>query len=99
MEGVKCYLPKAAFYIMTELPVDDTNHFCKWLLSDFSLNGETIMMAPGQGFYLTPEVGKRQVRIAFVLDVDALAASMDILEEALKTYKRIAPLSEDTAIR
>jgi aspartate aminotransferase len=86
MSGVKCYLPNAAFYIMTELPVEDTNHFCQWLLSDFRHHGETIMMAPGQGFYLTPETGKNQVRIAFVLGLSALAKAMDILEAALEAY-------------
>lgn len=89
ISGVKCYLPKAAFYIMTELPVADSDHFCKWLLSDFSFNNSTIMMAPGQGFYLTPKSGHKQVRIAFVLGVEALAKSMDILEEALTAYAKI----------
>ena len=98
MPGVTCYLPKAAFYIMTELPVEDTDEFCKWLLSDFAMNGETVMMAPGQGFYLTPEVGKRQVRIAFVLGMDALKTTMDILEEALSVYpNRIAHAEPATA--
>jgi len=89
IDGVKCYQPKAAFYIMTELPVEDTDHFCKWLLSDYNLDGKTIMMAPGQGFYLSPGVGKRQVRIAFVLDVPALTVAMDILEAALDHYKSL----------
>lgn len=97
MDGVKCYLPKAAFYIMTELPVEDTDHFCKWLLSDFRHDEATIMMAPGQGFYLTPEVGRRQVRIAFVLDVEALTIAMDILEQALVSYQAIAPTQMNTA--
>jgi len=97
MDGVTCYLPKAAFYIMTELPVEDTDHFCQWLLSEFRHEGATIMMAPGQGFYLTPEVGRRQVRIAFVLDVEALTVAMDILEKALEVYKAVAPLKMDTA--
>lgn len=87
MEGVKCYLPKAAFYIMTELPVDDTDHFCKWLLSDYRHNGATIMMAPGQGFYLSPDIGVKQVRIAFVLGLEPLGIAMDILENALKEYQ------------
>lgn len=86
ISGVKCYLPKAAFYIMTELPVRDTDHFCQWLLSDFRKDQSTIMMAPGQGFYLTNETGKQQVRIAFVLGVPALEKAMDILESALATY-------------
>jgi len=86
MDGVTCYLPKAAFYIMTALPVKDTSHFCKWLLSDFRLDGRTIMMAPGDGFYLSNHMGKDQVRIAFVLNVERLTIAMDILEAALKEY-------------
>ena len=98
MDGVVCYLPKAAFYIMTELPVSDTDHFCKWLLSDFNYKGSTIMMAPGQGFYLTPEAGRRQVRIAFVLDVEALAVTMDILEKGLATYQAKVASTENSAM-
>ncbi len=86
MEGVTCYLPKAAFYIMTALPVKDTSDFCKWMLSDFRLEGRTIMMAPGEGFYLSNHMGKDQVRIAFVLNVERLKIAMDILEAALKRY-------------
>lgn len=89
MEGVTSYLPKAAFYIMTELPVPDATQFCKWLLSDFSADGKTIMMAPGNGFYLNQEYGQSQVRIAFVLSVPDLAIAMDILELALKEYAKV----------
>jgi aspartate aminotransferase len=89
MEGVTSYLPKAAFYIMTELPVPDATEFCKWLLSDFSADGQTIMMAPGNGFYLNQEYGKSQVRIAFVLGIPDLAIAMDILELALKQYAKV----------
>ena len=84
--GVKIYMPKAAFYIMTELPVDDAGHFATWLLKDFNHNGRTIMLAPGNGFYLNEEHGRSQVRIAFVLGVEELAAAMDILDHALKQY-------------
>lgn len=87
MTGVKCYLPKAAFYIMAELPVRDTDHFCAWLLSDYQNDGATVMLAPGQGFYLTPKSGIQQVRIAFVLGIDALKITMDILSEALVYYQ------------
>ena len=88
--GVKIYLPKAAFYIMTELPVADTNSFCKWLLNEYSKNSKTLMMAPGDGFYLNEEHGRSQVRIAFVLGVEALAEAMDILESALEEYNKLA---------
>lgn len=89
MEGVTSYLPQAAFYIMTELPVPDAGKFCQWLLSEFRSDGRTIMMAPGDGFYLTPEIGKSQVRIAFVLGIPELSIAMDILEEALTTYSAV----------
>ncbi len=84
--GVKSYLPKAAFYIMAELPVDDSHDFCKWLLQSFRDEDETLMMAPGAGFYLTKGLGKNQVRIAFVLDKEPLGRAMDILGKALPEY-------------
>jgi len=88
MKGVKnCYLPKAAFYIMTELDVVDTSHFCQWLLEEFRLNNQTVMMAPGAGFYLSNHMGKDQVRIAFVLSLEDLAAAMDVLEAGLVAYE------------
>jgi aspartate aminotransferase len=89
MDGVRCYLPKAAFYNMTELPVRDAKQFCIWLLKDFRLNGETIMMAPGAGFYMNEEKGRSQVRIAFVLGIPELTKAMNILEAALKEYTKI----------
>jgi aspartate aminotransferase len=89
MDGVICYLPKAAFYNMTELPVKDAKQFCIWLLKEFRLNGETIMMAPGNGFYMNEEKGLSQVRIAFVLGIPELTKAMDILEAALKEYTKI----------
>ena len=90
IDGVKIYMPKAAFYIMTELPVEDASHFAQWLLQDFDLDGRTIMLAPGNGFYLNQEHGKRQVRIAFVLGVEELGAAMDILEAALQQYAQLS---------
>jgi aspartate aminotransferase len=90
MKGVKCYMPKAAFYIMTELPVDDAEEFCKWLLTNFELDGNTIMMAPGDGFYIHKEAGKQQVRIAFVLNKERLKKAMDCLEQGLLAYQTVA---------
>ena len=89
MDGVKCYLPKAAFYIMTELPVDNAEKFCQWLLTDFDLDGNTVMLAPGNGFYIHKEAGKQQVRIAFILDVQKLEKAMDCLEFGLKEYEAV----------
>lgn len=89
MNDVVSYLPKAAFYIMTELPVKDAKEFCIWLLRDFRMDGKTIMLAPGDGFYLNQENGRSQVRVAFVLGIPELCIAMDILEAALEEYIKI----------
>jgi aspartate aminotransferase len=86
MEGVKSPMPKGAFYTIAELPVDDTDKFCQWMLSDFSHNGQTVMMAPGSGFYEDPELGKHHVRIAYVLNKTDLKNAMETLQEGLKQY-------------
>ncbi len=89
MPGVKCYKPGAAFYIMAELPIDDCYRFAKWMLSDFSYKGQTVMIAPGAGFYYHGALGKKQVRIAFILGVEALAQAMDCFEYGLLAYSKI----------
>jgi len=86
IEGVICPKPTGAFYAIAELPVDDTDKFAQWLLEDFELDGATIMVAPAAGFYATPNTGTKQVRIAYVLNKEALQKSIDILEAALKVY-------------
>lgn len=86
MDGVFCPKPSGAFYCMAQLPVDDADRFCQWLLEYFSHNGQTVMLAPASGFYSKPELGKKQVRIAYVLNLDSLRAAMNCLEEALKVY-------------
>lgn len=86
MEGVTCPMPKGAFYTITELPVDDTDKFCQWMLSDFSHKNQTVMMAPGSGFYEDAELGKHHVRIAYVLNKEDLTHAMEALEEGLKQY-------------
>jgi aspartate aminotransferase len=86
IEGVFCPNPGGAFYAMAKLPIDDSDVFCQWLLEKFSHNGATIMMAPATGFYATPGRGKNEVRLAYVLNVDAIKASVECLEEALKVY-------------
>jgi len=86
MDGVICPMPGGAFYAIAELPVDDTEKFCQWLLEDFSFNGATVMMAPAAGFYATPGKGKREVRLAYVLNKEDISAAMDCLEAALKEY-------------
>ena len=86
IEGVICPKPKGAFYAIAQLPVDDADKFAQWLLEDFELNGETIMVAPAAGFYSTPNTGTNQVRIAYVLNKESLQKSIDILSAALKVY-------------
>ena len=86
IEGIICPKPKGAFYAIAQLPIDDAGKFAQWLLEDFDLNGETIMVAPAAGFYSTPNTGINQVRIAYVLNVDALQSAINILEAAIKVY-------------
>ena len=86
IEGVICPKPKGAFYAIAELPIDDADKFAQWLLEDFDLSGETIMVAPAAGFYSTPNTGTNQVRIAYVLNKESLQKSIDILEAGLKVY-------------
>ncbi len=86
MEGVKCPMPKGAFYAAVQLPVDDSDKFAQWLLEDFNLNGETVMVAPLAGFYATPGKGTNEIRIAYVLKIEDLKAAMKCLEAALKVY-------------
>jgi len=88
MDGVKCPLPGGAFYAMAQLPVDDSEKFCQWLLESFSHNGATVMMAPAAGFYATKGKGKNEVRLAYVLNVDDINKAMDCLEAALKEYNK-----------
>lgn len=84
--GVLVRKPEGAFYIFAVLPVDDGERFASWLLTDFRLDGETVMVAPGDGFYLTPGRGTQEVRLAFVLEEESLRRAMIILREALRVY-------------
>lgn len=86
IEGVICPKPKGAFYAIAKLPVDNADEFAKWLLEEFSFEGETIMVAPAAGFYSTINSGFNQVRIAYVLNKDSLKKAVQILKEALKVY-------------
>ena len=85
--GVYSPMPGGAFYTVASLPVDDAEDFCRWLLTDFRLNGQTVMMAPAAGFYSTPGLGKNQVRMAYVLKEEDLAQALKVLRAALATYK------------
>lgn len=86
MPGVVVPEASGAFYMTVRLPVDDTENFCRWILEEFEYNGSTVMMAPASGFYATPGLGRDEVRIAYVLNEDALKAAMTCLAEALKAY-------------
>jgi aspartate aminotransferase len=86
IEGVVCPKPKGAFYTVVKLPVDDTDKFAQWILSEFEYKNQTVMMAPASGFYATPGLGKQEVRIAYVLKKEDLAKAMETLEVALKAY-------------
>ena len=86
--GVYTPTPMGAFYTMVRLPVDDAEKFCEWCLTDFSYEGQTIMMAPGSGFYSTPGAGRDEVRLAYVLNKEDLAKALVVLEMALDEYGR-----------
>lgn len=86
MPGVFCPNPGGAFYAMARLPIDDSDKFCQWLLEEFSHENATVMLAPASGFYGTPGLGKDEVRLAYVLNTDAINKAMDCLEAALKVY-------------
>lgn len=88
IDGVKVAKPKGAFYCIAELPVADADDFAKWLLESFEHEGETVMVAPAAGFYSTPNTGKNQVRIAYVLKKEDLKRSLEILTIALKKYNQ-----------
>ena len=86
MPGVVAPNPKGAFYLVARLPVNDADAFAQWLLTDFHVDNETVMVAPANGFYSTPGLGQDEVRIAYVLNVDDIKKAMHILSEGLKVY-------------
>jgi len=86
MDGVFCPNPGGAFYVMAQLPIDDSDKFCQWMLEKFSYENQTVMMAPATGFYSTPGAGLNEVRLAYVLNNNDLTKAMICLDEALKVY-------------
>jgi aspartate aminotransferase len=86
IDGVKVASPKGAFYCIAELPIDNADTFAQWLLESYDLNGETVMVAPAAGFYSSPNVGLKEVRIAYVLKKEDLIRSVAILKDAIATY-------------
>ncbi|MDE3743919.1 pyridoxal phosphate-dependent aminotransferase [Maribacter polysaccharolyticus] len=87
IEGIKIGYPQGAFYCIAELPISNSDHFAQWLLEEFRVDGETVMVAPAAGFYASKGLGKNQIRIAYVLEKDSLKRAVHILKEALKIYK------------
>ena len=83
---IKYSHPYGAFYTVVELPIDDDEKFCRWILTEFDFKGETVMFAPGSGFYVTPGAGKKEIRIAYVVEENKLRRAMKCLREALKVY-------------
>jgi aspartate aminotransferase len=86
MPGVFCPKPGGAFYAMAKLPIDDSDKFCQWLLESFSYKNQTVMLAPATGFYGTPGLGKNEVRLAYVLNLEAIDAAMNCLQKGLEQY-------------
>lgn len=84
--GVYSPIPMGAFYTVAQLPVDDSEKFCRWCLEEFNYEGETVMMAPASGFYTTPGAGCNQVRLAYVLKKDDLRRALVVLAKALEAY-------------
>jgi aspartate aminotransferase len=84
--GVFCPKPSGAFYCVAKFPVANAEHFCQWLLEEFDFEGQTVMMAPANGFYATPGAGMQEARIAYVLDQAHLKAAVECLRVALEQY-------------
>jgi len=97
IEGVICPKPKGAFYAIAQLPIDNSDKFCQWLLEEFSYENQTVMLAPATGFYSSENAGQQEVRIAYVLEKNALINAVKCLEEALKVYpgRKIANSTEN----
>ena len=85
--GIKCPMPKGAFYCIAELPIKDAEKFCQWLLEKFHFQNTTVMLAPANGFYSTNNIIKNQVRIAYVLKTEKLKLAAKIIKKGLELYK------------
>ena len=88
IDGVICEKPQGAFYVIVKLPVDNAEDFVIWLLEDFDVNNETVMLAPAEGFYATEGLGRDEVRISYCINAEDLEKAMYILDEGLKVYPR-----------
>ncbi len=86
MDGVICEKPRGAFYVIAKLPVDNAEDFIIWLLKDFHIDNETVMLSPAEDFYATKGLGKDEVRISYCINQQSLKKAMNILAEGLKQY-------------
>lgn len=89
IDGVVCLKPEGAFYIVAKLPIDDAEDFVIWLLNNYSIDGETVMAAPAEGFYATPGLGKNELRLAYILNKNDLKKAMQIFKTGLSEYQHI----------
>lgn len=89
IEGVVCEKPTGAFYVVIKLPIEDAEDFAKWILTDFSYEGKTVMFAPAAGFYATKGLGKNEIRMSYCLNCDDLKDAMEVFKMALSKYKEI----------
>lgn len=89
IDGVEVTVPNGSFYCVAKFPVKDADHFAKWLLEEYDLNGDTVMIAPAAGFYSTPGVGLNEARMAYVLKKEDLIRSAEVLKAALSVYQNI----------
>lgn len=89
IDGVVCKKPEGAFYVVVKLPIENAEDFVIWLLKDFSVDGETVMAAPGEGFYATPGLGRNELRLAYVLNTNDISKAMNIFKLGFAEYKRI----------
>ncbi len=84
--GVHCPLPGGAFYVLAQFPIDDSDRFCQWMLEDFAYENQTVMMAPATGFYSHEQEGKKEIRLAYVLNINDLKKALICIEKGLATY-------------
>ena len=94
--GIVMDKPQGAFYIIVQLPIKDSEHFVRWMLTDFRLDNETVMVAPAQGFYSTPGKGTNEVRIAYVLKESDMKRAIEIFKAGLDKYQALFPLTTET---
>jgi aspartate aminotransferase len=87
--GVICKKPEGAFYVFAKLPIDDAEDFIIWMLKEFQIDNETVMAAPGDGFYATPGLGKNELRLAYILRKEDLKKAMYIFQNGLAEYQKL----------